>query len=69
MAKPEPKKYEALKGVGISGKFFRKGQQFEAALPPAIEQEGIYRQLYRIVPAEVVVKKEAPEPEKKKDKK
>ena len=69
MAKPELKKYEALKGVGISGKFFRKGQQFEAALPPAIEQEGIYRQLYRIVPAEVVTKKEAPEPEKKKDKK
>jgi len=67
MAQPEVKTYEVLKGTAISGVHYKEGQQFQAALPRVVEEEGISRKLYRIVPAESVMNKETnPEPKKAK---
>ena len=67
MALPEVKTYEVLKGTAIAGTHYKEGQQFQAALPKVVEEEGLYRKLYRIVPAETVLDKETnPEPKKAK---
>lgn len=66
---PETKTYKVLKGVGIFGKFYNKGEQFTAALPFIVESEGLYRGLYEVVNTETVtpeVKTETPTPKAKK---
>jgi len=67
--KPETKTYKVLKGVGIYGKFYKKGEQFTAALPFIVESEGLYRGLYEVVSTETVtpeVMEEKPTPKAKK---
>ncbi len=67
------KTYEVLKAVRISGKTYKKGDQFSADLPAVVEQEGLYRRLYTVVgttPAPVeIVDPEPPKAEKKGKKK
>jgi hypothetical protein len=60
------KTYEVLKTVGIEGKFYNKGEQFTAALPKVVEDEGLYRQLYKVVEIVEPETKEEPTPKAKK---
>lgn len=60
----ETKTYLVLKSVGIEGKFYQKGEQFTAALPAVVEQEGLYRKLYEVVETPQIPE-EAPKGKKK----